>query len=405
MLSCPTFLFWLWHLNLQSLTPEARFLLSGVRPGGSGAECAALAGAVTDWPFVLTLAQRHTVVPLLYQRLKEIMSAVPAPFSQELQDLARASVSSALLLTSELVKLLELFDTHGIPALPYKGPALGAGFYGNATLRQFNDLDVLVRPVDLPRAQALLQERGWQTDTHLRGAQARSFVRHYDSYKYLRAGVLLELHWSVVERRFAFPLTVDEMLERARPFTLLGRSILVPTAEDTLLFSCFHGAKHLWERFSWLCDVAYIIAARPDLDWDVILARTQRLGCEHALLLSLSLAQDYLQTMLPAGITRRLAADPTARALARQAASYWFLPEHYSPGNLERGRFHIKMRERRIDRLRYRLRATFRTTADDWALLPWALPGPLFFLYYPLRFTRMAGKYLSKPSLHDTSKP
>jgi hypothetical protein len=52
------------------------------------------------------------------------------------------------------------------------------------------------------------------------------------------------------------------------------------------------------------------------------------------------------------------------------------------------------MRERKGDKLKscFRLAATPRSY--DWMLLP--LPGWLFFLYYPLRPLRLAGKYGAK---------
>lgn len=383
---------------MPELSREAQILLHSARPIFDETARAALENtlaAATDWRRLIGLAKRHGLIPLLYRRLKDLgPTVVPPQVLSEINLLAHEEASFALLLTGELRALLELLTARGIPALPYKGPALSVQLYGKPTLRHFNDLDVLIRPADLLRAQNALQAHGWKTETLFQGARQRLFERHYDSYPYYRANILLELHWSLVERRFAFPLTVEELLERARPLTLSGREILAPAPEDTLLMLCFHGAKHLWERFAWLCDVAQLLATQPALDWDITLQRARRLGCERVLWLSLSLAREYLAAPLPAAVTRHIEADTTARALAAQVASHWFLPAAYNADNLTRAQFHLQMRERWRERALYRQRFYFRITPDDWALLPFALPRPLLFLYAPLRWARMLGKYV-----------
>jgi hypothetical protein len=324
-----------------NLPPEAATLLASLRVDWTDeaqATLTALANAVTDWPRVLEWAQHHTVIPLCYQKLSGLGDILPASAQAELRQEARSNAAFALLMTGELCQLLELFAAHGIPALPYKGPALAAEFYGSPAQRQFRDLDVLVRPADLPRARALLHEHGWHTEESYQGAREQAFVRHYDSFKYFRANVLLELHWRVTERRFVFPLSVDELLTRAGSLTLQGRRVMVSSVEDTLLVICFHGAQHLWERLSWLCDVAQLLATRPALDWDKLLSRTKMLGCERVLWLSLRLARDYLHAPVPEHIARRLETDDAAQALAKQAAGRWFASQEWS--NSERARRH-----------------------------------------------------------------
>src|SRR4029077_9771584 len=49
-----------------------------------------------------------------------------------------------LALTAELFRALEALNGHGVRATPYKGPVLAAQAYGDAALRQFSDLDIIV---------------------------------------------------------------------------------------------------------------------------------------------------------------------------------------------------------------------------------------------------------------------
>jgi hypothetical protein len=54
--------------------------------------------------------------------------------------------------TAELIRILNCLESHGIAAIPFKGPTLAESVYGNLALREFSDLDILVRQSDFPRA-------------------------------------------------------------------------------------------------------------------------------------------------------------------------------------------------------------------------------------------------------------
>ena len=65
-----------------------------------------------------------------------------------------------LFLTRELLNLLTLFETHQIPAIPFKGPVLAASVYGNLALRQFSDLDLIIHKQHVAKARELLVSAG-----------------------------------------------------------------------------------------------------------------------------------------------------------------------------------------------------------------------------------------------------
>jgi len=76
----------------------------------------------------------------------------------------RSNVQRNLLLTAELLRLLDLFAVHGIAAAPFKGPVLAASAYEDLSLRQFSDLDVLVNRRDILKAEGLLASQGYEPD-------------------------------------------------------------------------------------------------------------------------------------------------------------------------------------------------------------------------------------------------
>jgi hypothetical protein len=110
-----------------------------------------------DWTYLLQLALAHRVMPSLHSALNSTCpDAVPAPILERLRDYFYANVGRNLFLTQKLLELLQAFESHGIPAIPYKGPTLAALIYGDLALRQIGDLDILVREPDYEKARRLL---------------------------------------------------------------------------------------------------------------------------------------------------------------------------------------------------------------------------------------------------------
>src|SRR5438309_495022 len=98
-----------------------------------------------DWQYLIQTALNHGVMPLLYWQLNKICpEALPNEVANDLRQHFHTNAWHNIILSRELLRLLSLFETHGIPAIPYKGPALAASAYGNLSLRQFCDLDVLL---------------------------------------------------------------------------------------------------------------------------------------------------------------------------------------------------------------------------------------------------------------------
>ena len=72
----------------------------------------------------------------------------------------RDNARKTLWFTRELFRILGHLESAGIKTLAYKGPVLAKTLYGDVTERQYSDLDILIRPEDVPRAKAALLALG-----------------------------------------------------------------------------------------------------------------------------------------------------------------------------------------------------------------------------------------------------
>src|SRR5437879_2778727 len=72
-----------------------------------------------DWAYVLRAAQGHGVLPLLYWHLNATCpDAVPQAILDQLREHFHHNSLRNLFLTGELLKLLKLFATHNLLAVP-----------------------------------------------------------------------------------------------------------------------------------------------------------------------------------------------------------------------------------------------------------------------------------------------
>ena len=150
-----------------------------------------------DWLSLLRTASQHGVMPLMYHSLKTLCpDAVPQAILAQLHAHFLANTAHNLRLTQELLTLLHLWESHRVSVIPYKGLTLAAAIYGNLALRQFGDLDILVRPQDARQARELPFARGYRWWDH-RPVTAWHRFRKVDELMRADGHVLVELHTAV----------------------------------------------------------------------------------------------------------------------------------------------------------------------------------------------------------------
>jgi hypothetical protein len=351
-----------------------------------------------DWPYLTRTARRHGVMPLLYWNLKEIhFETVPEGVLKELCNEYRINMIRNLFLTAKLFNLLDLFQTHGISAIPYKGPTLSVLAYGDICLRHFVDLDFIVHKHDVLRAKGLLQSQGYRPEYVLSPDQELAYLQHECEYNFFHdhKSIPIELHWDIVQKYFSCHVDVNKLWDDLKPVSLLGKEVMTLSPEKLLVVLCVHnGGKHQWGTLEWICDIAQLIGVRKDLDWERILDNALRSGIARILFLGLYLAKDMLGADIPNEINKRLMNDSAIPSLAEEVRKRIFAETESVPGEAERFVFYLRMRENVKDKMQYCFRRLFTSTQRDWSLL--RLPAPLFPFYRFLRPFRLVKKYGAK---------
>jgi hypothetical protein len=350
-----------------------------------------------DWSYLLQTAFRWRVRPLLYRNLNAVYpEGVPEVILAQLRDHFRANARRNLFLVGELLKILRLFEMQGIPAISFKGPVLAASLYSDLALRECGDLDFLVRKRDIMRARSLLISEGYRSTEGLTDAQEVACLKSPLDYHlgYDDGNVDVELHWRVTPSYFAFPFDVDCLSEDLESTSLAGTTIRQISPQPLLLVLCVHGAKHHWERLSWICDIAELVRVHAELDWGQVLAQAGRLGCKRMVLLGLLLAHTLLGADLPQRVWSEIQADPVVEPLAIQMRGPLLSEDGGSYGGTEWHTYHLRIKERWRDRILYLLRWAFNRVAPDAEEQTVVPASPIrSFFYYLLRPIGLVREY------------
>ena len=354
----------------------------------------ALLSEKLDWLYLCETAMQHGMVPLVYWHLISVTpEAVPVAWMEFLRILFESNGRRNLELTAQLLRILEIFEANGILAVPYKGPTLAVLAYGNLALRNFLDLDLLIRQHDVAKASELLVSKGYRPEFKLPAARVASSERIPGQYMFTRDDnrAIVELHTPLTLRYYPVPLDLELLSRRLRRDTLGGREVPNFSPEDLLTIISVHSSKHFWERLGWVCDIAELVQVRPGINWEVALGEARRLGCERMLLLGLHLANDLLEAPLPEEVLRRLRANRAVQALAAQVCKRLFRQGRSLPGVAQRFLFRLRMRENPWEGARYCWRLAITPTEEDWKFV--RLPSPLEPLYAVLRPLRLVRKH------------
>jgi len=319
-----------------------------------------------DWHTLFARADEHSVLPLLAARLQELPARdLPPEIQTKLHAWQRAQAIFTLTLSAELFRVLKRFETLDIGVVLTKGPALSVRCYGDPGMRQYVDLDLIVRETDIRRATQAMLELAYEPRVPLAAIKAKRMPGEY-AFRKPGTDFLVEFHTERTFRYHPRRLQIEKLFERRASVMIDGRDVPALSLEDELVLICVHGAKHFWERLMWIADVAALISSKQGPDWDRAMAVAREVGAERILRLGLRLASDVLGAELPAQLEASIRSDRTVARLAAQVQTRLVSCEPREIGILQRAAFRVRMRGGLFAGAAYLLRLSLSPTEEDW---------------------------------------
>lgn len=349
----------------RTLTSEWPVLVAVCSEGTTNDRISALLLQPVDWSVLPPLAEEHGVIGHLARRIREIPGGAPQEIQKELQERNRAQILSALAMTAELLRLLEDFRNNSIEVLAIKGPALSLRAYGDPGMRQYGDLDLLLRSADIEPATRLMVKAGYEPQVPLSAIRNRKIPGEY-LFRKISTRILAELHTELSLRYFPRTLPIDEYFQRQSKVAVDGREVPAMAAEDEFVHICVHGTKHLWERLLWIADVAAILAHPEKLNWKLVRDSALQVGATRMVHLGMLLAHDVLGARLPAEMEQDIRKDRALEQVALPIKRRLPFAGFRSPGLWERAAYRMKMRGGGLSGAAYLWRLSVSPTEKDW---------------------------------------
>ena len=344
----------------------------------------------SDWAEFIRLAQGHGILPIAWVALRPFVARLGAEAAAELKVAYEANARRNLLLVGELRGVLRALHEVGITAVPWKGLVLAQRAYGDVALRQFFDLDLLVRRSQVAAARDVLGTLGFTPEKQMTDIEQETYVDHQGELELVRQadGLWLEIHSAIMPTYYGRGTSSAELWRRVVMVELARGTVPCLDIADELEALCVHGSKHRWERLAWVLDVAMLARAMEQVDWARLMAAATDHGTLRMVRIGLLLAVDLCGAPIPADMAAAARSDGVARRLAHDATAALFDPR---PSRFDALVFHARMRERARDQLLYLLSVAFTPSGADWEALH--LPRQLFPLYALTRPVRLAIKY------------
>lgn len=335
----------------------------------------------------MEIAVQHGTLPLLHDNLKHhAADVVPEAVFDELCEQRRRNVARNLRMTAELGQVMDVLATAGIAVLTFKGPTLAVLAYNHLGMRQFYDLDLLVRQQDFDTVIRILRQSGYCPMSALADDNLRQHVRNTGQIQLVgESGVLVELHSKLTREHFFFPLEFDDLWSRRQTVNVAGYELATFGNEDLFLYLAVHGAKHIWPCLGWIADCAHLMNSPAAMDWQVVTERASETRSETMLLLAASLVAELRLMDPPEWLATATRSDKIVNSLGRFVLERMFSDTAISRLSIAWYDYHL--RDRRRDALRYLWYRTFVAHDTDWESIN--LPRPLSILYPLLRTPRL----------------
>ena len=265
--------------------------------------------------------------------------------------------------------------------------------YGDITLRQFSDLDILIHPNNALKARNLLMANGYHPEIKLDDKQFCIYLKTTAAFTFIcdERKVLVDLHWGLKVRNSFFSIQPNLFDNHLKLVVIEGHKIHNLPSEELLLYLCIHGALHCWDSLGWICCVAELIRSNPNLNFERLTQMIRSKTYERIFFLGLFLAQDLLDAEPPEKINKYLSKDPKIESLAIEVYRNLF-HKNDKLTNIEISNkfssFHIKVRGSHSEKIRYIIQTAMCPTKEDWKRFP--LPASISFLLYLLRPARLS---------------
>ena len=290
------------------LSPEDQLLVSVVKIFPNNEEIEkinALIPQITDWKFFTENLIAHGSAPLMYKKIPLLSNQqlIPADVKDKLQQVYYKTMSRSMVLYDGFVKVASTLTEAGIKVIALKGVYLSECLYGDIALRQFSDMDLLVKEEDGERCISLLKTMGFRPFD----ASVSEFIAEHTEIVHhtpmVKGNLSVEIHIRLHRKSKQYEIQTADFIKNAVPVKIQNTNVFALRLYDLLIHLCVHIDKHFaGGHIQMKCfnDIVNLLSINEKkMDWNEFTDTCKHNKCEKLVMKYLMMTHEFYNTPLP----------------------------------------------------------------------------------------------------------
>ena len=267
---------------------------------------------VKDWDYLINTIIDRGIAPLLYKKLPLLTnsSKIPEFVKTKLQQTYYKTFSRSAFLYEHFKRIAEVFREQKIPVIGLKGIYLSEWLYQDIGMRQFSDIDLLVKEEDAEKSLCILEGLGYKIEESIHFSKfVESQCEIYQYTPRIKNGVSIEIHIKIHSRYENYNVEVSELWRNAIPANVNGIKIYALGNNDLLIHLCLHLDKHFRGgkvQFTCFNDITNFLERYANtLDWNSFIESCKLYNCEDIVFKYIVMVYKFIHANVPTDIIKK----------------------------------------------------------------------------------------------------
>jgi len=266
-----------------------------------------------NWDYFVNILIERGLSPLFYNKIEILdnTNQIPKHIIAKLRKAYYKTLTRSLLLHDYFKNVTTAFNNNNLAFIALKGIYLSEWLYKDVGLRQFSDIDILVKPQDAQKALAILNELGYRSYDGIESEEigGQKDLMHYKPR--LLNDVSVEIHIKIHHSKENYLMPIDEIWQNAVKTKIDGINSHVLEFYDMFIHLCLHLDKHVkigHVQFTSFADITNILSVyENEFDWNKLLEKTIKYNCEAIVFKFVILVNKYFNAPVPKNIVDKYA--------------------------------------------------------------------------------------------------
>ncbi len=176
-----------------------------------------------DWTTFIKICRKHRIRPIIYSVILKATS-VPEEIKKRVSNRLNRLKLQNFEQAKETERLIFLLQENKINVIPYKGTAFSKQFFGNISMRESSDIDLIINPDDIPKAIKILENDGflaYQKEYYHWIGHKKFILKHkdfsFDKYNSNKRIHHVEFHFNIINKNthLADNLNIFDLREKS----------------------------------------------------------------------------------------------------------------------------------------------------------------------------------------------